>query len=206
MPRTSRSPQKVSSPPAKRTAHKVVSASPAAVTEQLLGDIRQLIEQARTAVAQTVNAGLVLLNWHIGQRIRTEILGEERAEYGEEIVSTLSRQLAFEIVATLSQQCRRTMQADLPLSPSALRRDFACRMNCLRTAETIELGYRIQHLASSAPAEPDIYSPCVKDTAKLQRSDTDRCRSAGAWQSASPEAINVQAVRGVAPHQSVDGR
>jgi hypothetical protein len=65
----------------KKAARRSLKASRAAISkskprlaERLLGDIRQLIEQARHAVAQTVNAGLVLMNWHIGQRIRTEIL------------------------------------------------------------------------------------------------------------------------------------
>lgn len=34
-----------------------------------------------------------MLYWHIGNRVRKEILNDERAEYGQEIVSTVSRQL-----------------------------------------------------------------------------------------------------------------
>lgn len=52
-----------------------------------------MIEEARSAVAVTVNAGLTILYWQIGKRINEEILRGERAEYGEEIVATLSRQL-----------------------------------------------------------------------------------------------------------------
>ena len=47
-------------------------------------------------MARAVNAGLVTLYWHVGKRIRQEVLGEERAAYGEEIVSALSRQLTAE--------------------------------------------------------------------------------------------------------------
>ena len=60
---------------------------------QLLGDIRRLIEQSRQQLAVTVNSALTLLYWHIGQRIRTDVLGSERAAYGEQIVSVLSKQL-----------------------------------------------------------------------------------------------------------------
>ncbi|MES2831156.1 MAG: PDDEXK nuclease domain-containing protein [Pseudomonadota bacterium] len=60
---------------------------------QLLGDIRQLIEQSRTQVAAAVNSALTMLYWNIGYRIRTEVLGSQRATYGEQIVSVLSRQL-----------------------------------------------------------------------------------------------------------------
>ena len=60
--------------------------------DQLLGDIRQMIEETRSAVATTVNAGLTMLYWRIGRRIGQEILKGERAEYGAEIVSALARQ------------------------------------------------------------------------------------------------------------------
>ena len=56
-----------------------------------LTDVRQLILAARQTVARGVNAAVVLLDCQIGQRIRKDILGERRAEYGEEIVATLSR-------------------------------------------------------------------------------------------------------------------
>jgi len=36
---------------------------------------------------------LALLYWQIGDRIRRDILGEAWAEYGSQIISTLSRQL-----------------------------------------------------------------------------------------------------------------
>jgi predicted nuclease of restriction endonuclease-like (RecB) superfamily len=62
-------------------------------SNKLLDDIRSLIESARMRVATAVNAGLVILYWQVGQRIRTEILRGKRAEYGKAIVSTLWRQL-----------------------------------------------------------------------------------------------------------------
>ena len=75
--------------PAVRSA----AASSAVLTEQLLGDIRSLIKNARGQIAQTVNAELVMLYWSIGYRIRHETLGEERAGYGQQIVETLSEKL-----------------------------------------------------------------------------------------------------------------
>jgi predicted nuclease of restriction endonuclease-like (RecB) superfamily len=71
---------------------------------KLATDLRRLIEAARSRVAQTVNAELVMLNWQIGNRIRRDILAETRAGYGEQIVSTLSRQLAAEYGAGFSRQ------------------------------------------------------------------------------------------------------
>ena len=63
---------------------------------ELVGDVRRMILEARSTVAAAVNATLTLLYWRIGQRIRTEALRGERAEYGQGIVSALSRQLAAE--------------------------------------------------------------------------------------------------------------
>ena len=63
---------------------------------RLIDDLRRLIEKARQHVAQTVNAGLVTLYWHIGRRIRQEVLGQQRAAYGEQIVSSLGAQLTAE--------------------------------------------------------------------------------------------------------------
>ncbi len=68
----------------------------ALTNRQLLKDIRLLIEEARAAVATTVNAGLTMLYWRVGKRINEEILKGKRAEYGENIVVLLSRQLAVE--------------------------------------------------------------------------------------------------------------
>ena len=59
----------------------------------LLGEIRQLIDAARQRAATAVNSELTLLYWRIGQRIHTQVLAGQRAEYGEEIVATLSQQL-----------------------------------------------------------------------------------------------------------------
>lgn len=72
--------------------------------EQILGqaenkivtDIRTIIEQSRLQVAATVNAGMTLMYWHIGERINREVLGGERAAYGKQIVETLSQKLTNE--------------------------------------------------------------------------------------------------------------
>ncbi|RUL84042.1 DUF1016 family protein [Tautonia sociabilis] len=62
-----------------------------AVEAKLLTDLRGMIQRTRSGVAQAVNSAQVLLYWEIGRRIHKEILGQERAEYGEQIVSTVSR-------------------------------------------------------------------------------------------------------------------
>lgn len=59
----------------------------------LFNDICQMIESTRSSVAVVVNSGMTILYWRIGRRIREEILQNRRAEYGAEIVLTLSAQL-----------------------------------------------------------------------------------------------------------------
>ena len=119
---------------------------------ELLADIRALIAEARRQTTVAVNMGLTLLYWRIGQRIHREVLGSERAAYGEQIVVTVSRQLVVdygrgyseknlrrmvqfaerfpeqEIVATLSRQLSWShFSALLPLS-QPFQREFYAEM------------------------------------------------------------------------------
>ena len=75
----------------------------------IAADVSSMIEQTREGVAQTVNAGITLLYWRIGKRIQTEVLGNERAEYGKEIVQTLSAQLTEEFGSGFSEKNLRRM-------------------------------------------------------------------------------------------------
>jgi predicted nuclease of restriction endonuclease-like (RecB) superfamily len=59
----------------------------------LVQDIAALIDESKKQLARTANSSLTLLFWHIGKRINDEILKNERAEYGQQIVLTLSRHL-----------------------------------------------------------------------------------------------------------------
>ena len=115
----------------------------------LIDDIRQIINQARNQVAVNVNAELTLMYWHIGERINREVLGNERAEYGKQIVATVSRQLQeefgtkgfdvksirrmmqfaslfpeFQIVATLSRQLQWSHFVEVIPLKNDLQREF----------------------------------------------------------------------------------
>ena len=81
------------------------------VSAELLVDLRKIIDSARSHVAATANYELTAMYWHIGDRINRDVLNNERAEYGQQIVSTLSTQLTElygkdfpneEIVSTLA--------------------------------------------------------------------------------------------------------
>ncbi len=62
----------------------------------VFAEIRDLIEKTKLQVAVSVNAGMTLLYWHIGERINREILGGERATYGQMIVEKLANKLTSE--------------------------------------------------------------------------------------------------------------
>ena len=126
--------------------------SPIKTDEVLFDEIRSLIEQTRSRVAQTVNSALVLMNWHIGKRINDEVLKNKRAEYGKEIVASLSRQLTdeygagftkqnlfhmmrfaesftdIEIVSTLSRQLGWSHFKEIVYQKDQLSRDFYAEM------------------------------------------------------------------------------
>jgi len=80
-------------------------------TAGLLRDLRRLIGDAQRAAAAAVNMSLTALYWRVGKRMRDEVLGQARAEYGEQIVATLSRQLALEYGRGFEEKnLRRMMQ------------------------------------------------------------------------------------------------
>lgn len=65
-----------------------------ATTEtSLLQELSLLIEQSKHQVAIQTNSAVTLLFWQVGNRINQDILQNKRAEYGKQIVSTVSAQL-----------------------------------------------------------------------------------------------------------------
>ena len=81
----------------------IKAASGELVPESLVDDLRDLIRTTRSGVAQSVNSALVLLYWQVGTRIRTEVLNNERADYGKQICVTLSHKLVDEFGAGFSR-------------------------------------------------------------------------------------------------------
>lgn len=74
----------------------ITKKNPGSLSTDLFEDVRHLIEKTRDKVASSVNAEITFLYWQIGQRIQTEILKGNRADYGKEILATLSQQLTQE--------------------------------------------------------------------------------------------------------------
>ncbi|MFL5383324.1 MAG: YhcG family protein [Longimicrobiaceae bacterium] len=129
------------------TAVVLVSLAPA-----LLDDVRSLIDDARLQTARAVNSAMVVTYWSIGERIRREVLGDDRAEYGKQVVERLAAQLTAEygsgfsrpnlfkmvqfaesfpsgaIVSTLSRQLSWSHVVELLTVADPLRREFYAQM------------------------------------------------------------------------------
>jgi predicted nuclease of restriction endonuclease-like (RecB) superfamily len=123
--------------------------------EGLIMDITALIREGRKYVATEFNSAIVLLYWSIGKRINEEILGEERADYGDEVINTLAQQLKLsfgkgysrsalfrmlrfsrlypnrEIVATVSRQLSWSHVILVCQIDAPLKRDFYMQMTCI---------------------------------------------------------------------------
>jgi len=76
---------------------------PVTPDDGLLTEIRTLIEASRQHAARVVNSAMVLTYWSVGDRIRREVVGEERAEYGKQLVKRLAGRLAGEYGAGFSR-------------------------------------------------------------------------------------------------------
>jgi len=64
------------------------------IPQQLVADIRQVLEQSRQHIQQTVNMGMVHAYWHVGRLIvEHEQQGAERAEYGKQQLEQLANTL-----------------------------------------------------------------------------------------------------------------
>lgn len=66
-------------------------------TENVISDLKNIIEVAQKQAYQSVNVLLVERNWLIGKRIAEEELqGQERAEYGASVIKKLAKELTTE--------------------------------------------------------------------------------------------------------------
>jgi predicted nuclease of restriction endonuclease-like (RecB) superfamily len=91
---------------------------------------RNLIDSARVRAAAAVNAELTLLYCQVGRRIRDDVLGGARAEYGQQILTELARQLTTAYGRGWSEQQLRHCVRAAEVFPndtilSALRRELS---------------------------------------------------------------------------------
>lgn len=121
---------------------------------QLIPTIKKLVVGARETIIRSANSELVMLNWSIGRVIKVDIQKYGRADYGEQIVATVSQQLTLDcgrgftktaisrmikfydlfpddsIVATLSQQLSWSHIVEILPLEDRLKRDFYIELCC----------------------------------------------------------------------------
>ncbi|MBP5541080.1 MAG: DUF1016 family protein [Bacteroidales bacterium] len=64
--------------------------------DRLYTDTCAIIDQAKTYAYCAVNETLIKRNWLLGMRINKDVLGAQRAEYGEQLVQTLAKALTMQ--------------------------------------------------------------------------------------------------------------
>lgn len=146
--------------------------------QTLFSEIRQLIDTAKQRAAVAINAEITMLYWQVGDRIQTEILQRQRAEYGKQIIANLSQKLTQtygkgwsekqlrhclhfaetfpdeRIVSALRRQLNWTHIKTLMYFDDPLKRDFYIEMSCLEGWSSRQLQVRCFLLIS-----PDKWLP-----------------------------------------------
>lgn len=77
---------------------------PSRNVSELFNAICRLVNSSRASIALSVNQQLTLLYWSIGKLIKTEVLRDKRAEYGKQVISSLSKKLTYEFGKGWSKQ------------------------------------------------------------------------------------------------------
>lgn len=164
-------------------------------SKNLIEDLRYMIDKTRQSIASTVNAGLTSLYWHVGNRIRKEVLQEERAEYGRSIVVSLSRQLVLEygngftdknlhrmiqfaevfpdekIVVSLTRQLSWTHFLTLLPFKDELKRDFYAEMCRIENWSVRTLKNKIDSMLYERTAlskKPELVARAELDTLRIE--------------------------------------
>jgi predicted nuclease of restriction endonuclease-like (RecB) superfamily len=75
----------------------------------LINDLVALIEKGKNQLAYAANATMTLTYWNVGKRINNEILDNQRAEYGKQIVVSAARQLTMEYGRSFEEKSLRRM-------------------------------------------------------------------------------------------------
>lgn len=78
-------------------------------TSHLVLELSFLIEDSKQKIAKVANSTLTLLFWKVGKRIQEEVLKNERAEYGKQIVGSVARQLEMKYGRNFTERNVRRM-------------------------------------------------------------------------------------------------
>jgi predicted nuclease of restriction endonuclease-like (RecB) superfamily len=83
----------------------------------IVSEISALIEESKQQVVRTANSTLTLLFWQVGKRINEEVLKNERAQYGKQIIADVATQLELKYGKNFAEKnLRRMMQFSIEFS------------------------------------------------------------------------------------------
>jgi predicted nuclease of restriction endonuclease-like (RecB) superfamily len=162
----------------------------------LLAEIRSLIDASHRHVARAVNSAMVITYWCVGDRIRRQVVGAPRAEYGKQLISRLADRLGaeygtgfsrtnlfnmlrfaetfpdFEIVQPLAGQLGWTHVTHLIYVQDPLAREFYTRMCIMERWSRRTLRQKIQGMLFERTAisrKPEALA--VQELEALRRED-----------------------------------
>ena len=98
-----------------------------------------------------------MMYWHIGERINREVLGNQRAEYGKQIVATVSRQLQeeYDIKGFDEKNVRRMMQFAQEFPDSKIVSQLATKLFWSHFIEVLPLKDSLQKEFYITTATPE---------------------------------------------------
>ncbi|PCJ18923.1 MAG: hypothetical protein COB02_09295 [Candidatus Cloacimonadota bacterium] len=120
----------------------------------LITDLSNLIEQSQQKVISQVNSGITVLFWQIGKKINDHILKNKRAEYGKEVISSISSNLKLKYGKNFEERNLRRMvqftekfidfQIVVTLSPQLTWSHFICLFSIKKDDARIFYAHKIQ--------------------------------------------------------------
>ena len=142
------------------------------ITEEnsLYNDVGQIINKSRQRLASLANTEICMMHWHIGKRIKEDVLYSQRAEYGKQILKNLSNKLSTqfgkgwsdrkllhcircaytftedEIIYAVSIQLTWTHLRSLMFIEERLKRQFYMEMTRIEHWNTRTLDHKIEEL------------------------------------------------------------
>ncbi len=84
----------------------------------LVNELAHLIEESRSRTVAQVNTSLTLLFWKVGDRVNQFVLRNRRADYGKQIVLTLSQELQIKFGRNFEEKNLRRMLQFADLFPN----------------------------------------------------------------------------------------
>jgi len=108
--------------------------------DTLFNDLCKIIEIEKREITIRANNGVVMMFWKVGKRINNEILNNERAIYGKQIVNAVSSQLQLKYGNTFHERnVRRMIQFATQFPDSKIVSPLATQLSWTHIVELLPL-------------------------------------------------------------------